>query len=274
MFLLFPVQTEVVFLRWPWMNFCLIGSCIVSYICLNIFGIGYSVFSEMVLQGWSPFGLLGHMFCHAGFLHLFGNMVFLWVFGNALNERMGQLRYLLFFLSAGTFAGVVHLLMDGGTAIGASGAVNGVVGAYLILYPTNRVSCFWLLFVKGGVIQISGYWLIGFWFFQDVLGVAGGGGYIAYWAHLGGMFYGVAIGTLLLRTGKVSLSHFDNPDLLTLLKLQSPQKETEVVSDLMPGEMGFDCPECGKPQRVRETQLGEAVKCWACRTVIQLEEEA
>jgi len=207
MFLLIPVQTEVVFQRWPIMNFVLIGTCVLSYISFNILNSGDSIFYAMILDGWSPVGLVGHVFLHADFIHLLGNMIFLWVFGNALNERMGQVRYLLFFILAGVVSGMVHTLLDTTSALGASGAVNGVVGAYLILYPTNRVSLFWILFIKGGIIQISGYWLIGFWFIQDVIGAIVGNAYIAYWAHIGGIVFGISAGCILLKRGM----HFTQP---------------------------------------------------------------
>ena len=93
----------------------------------------------LTLDGWGIKGLLGHMWLHGGFLHLFGNMWFLLIFGNAVCAKIGNLRYLLMYILFGISAGIVHLLFDGDPALGASGAINGVVGMYLVLFPENGI---------------------------------------------------------------------------------------------------------------------------------------
>lgn len=192
MLLLIPIQTQVVFTRWPWVNFLWIGICTACFLIFNLADAGDAAFNWMVLDGWNPIGLFGSQFLHADVSHLFGNMIFLWVFGNALNERLGQWYTVLFFMGGAGVASVAHLLIDGDPAIGASGMVNAVVGAYLVLYPINRVSMFWLVFIRGGTFDLSGYILIGFWFLLDVWGAIFGGDHgVAYWAHLGGFIYGV-----------------------------------------------------------------------------------
>lgn len=185
--LLIPVQTQVVFLRYPWVNLFWIGLCVLGFVTFNLVGAGTGVLPWLVLDGWSPIGMIGHGFVHADFMHLLGNMLFLWIFGNAVNERYGQGRYLLFAVGGALLSATVHNLFDGSPAIGASGAVNAVVGAYLILYPVNRVDCFWWVLIRAGTFQLPGYVLIVFWFVRDVWGALAGGGLpVAYWAHLGG----------------------------------------------------------------------------------------
>lgn len=275
MLMFFPVQTEVLFNRWPVVNFVLMGLCVTGFVCFNLLRMGEGLFTALVLDGWNPVGLLGHVFLHGGFSHLFGNMIFLWVFGNALNEKMGQLPYLGFFFLAGLVAAVAHNLFDGAPAVGASGAINGVVGAYFVLYPTNRITCFWFFLFRTGTVQVAGYVLILLWFVTDLFGALSGSDIgVAYWAHVGGFLCGVACGCALVRSRRVTLGSYDNPDLLTLLNIRHrAEPEAERVDTTRPGEIAFDCPDCGSHLRVLESQLGTSVTCWSCKTAIRLEEE-
>jgi membrane associated rhomboid family serine protease len=211
--LIIPIQTQVVFLRYPWVNFLWIGLCVAVFGMFNLAGFGMELLPWLVLDGWNPIGLVGYSFVHADYMHLFGNMLFLWVFGNAVNERFGTVRYLLFAIGASVISAATHNLFDGGAAIGASGAVNAIVGAYLVLYPVNRVDCFWWVFIRVGTFQLPGYVLIIFWFVMDVWGVVTGGDLpVAYWAHLGGFVYGVTIGAFLVYSGRVKLESYDNSE--------------------------------------------------------------
>lgn len=92
-------------------------------------------FEPFFLDGWELKGIFGHMWLHAGFFHIAGNLLFLWVFGNAVCSKVGNFTYLLFYLCVGVFAAAAHLVFSGGTAIGASGAINGIVGMFLIFFP-------------------------------------------------------------------------------------------------------------------------------------------
>ena len=97
--------------------------------------------SPFILKGWNPLGIVGHIWLHGGLFHLVGNLIFLWVFGNAVCSKLGNLWYPPLYIGLGVLAGVSHLLFCGGRAIGASGAINGVVGMYLVFFPENSVSC-------------------------------------------------------------------------------------------------------------------------------------
>lgn len=275
--LLIPIQTQVVFTRWPWINFIWIGLCVFCYGVFNLAGEGREVFQWMVLDGWNPVGMIGHQFLHADAFHLLGNMIFLWVFGNAVNERFGQWQYVLFLLGGAVMSAITHEVFTGEPAIGASGVVNAVVGAYLVLYPLNRVSMFWFFFMKGGTFDLSGYILIVFWFIQDVWGaIAGADHGIAYWAHLGGFFYGVALMSWLVHSGRISLMSYDNPHLLDCLRpRKKPVRNGGIQFDEppIPKPIQFSCPECGKEMSVAETRLGQEVLCDRCRTPILLLEE-
>jgi membrane associated rhomboid family serine protease len=152
--------------------------------------------------------LLTNIFVHGSWFHLIGNMLFLWVFGDNVEDAMGHLRFLLFFLLCGAIASLVHALASfyiGGAAplgdvtllppnrplIGASGAVSGVVAAYLILYPRVKI---WALFLNGLPLRLPAYWTIGFWFaLQFASAFLGGDESVGWFAHLGGFIVGAIL---------------------------------------------------------------------------------
>ncbi len=151
--------------------------------------------------------LLSSMFIHGGFWHLFGNMLYLWIFGNNIEDLMGPLKFLAFYLICGLLASLTHVLIQPNSTIptvGASGAVSGVLGAYLIVYPHARVLTlvFLLFFIR--LMLIPAGVLLAFWFifnaFSGVasLGLKGGG--VAWFAHVGGFLAGIVL--LKLMTGR------------------------------------------------------------------------
>ncbi|MFP4191796.1 MAG: rhomboid family intramembrane serine protease, partial [Candidatus Hydrogenedentota bacterium] len=163
-----------------------------------------------MLDDSSPGGLLSYMLVHGSFMHLLGNMLFLWVFGNAVCAKVGNWTYVLIYIAAGIAGGMAHLVLNGAPTIGASGAVNGVVGMYLVFYPLNNITCFYLIFLPFppfcGSVSLSSMWIILLWLVVDIWGVIGGGAPVAYWAHIGGFATGFGIGALLLLTGGIPMS--------------------------------------------------------------------
>jgi len=143
--------------------------------------------------------LLTSMFLHGGWGHLIGNMWFLWIFGNNIEDSMGHLRFLLFYLLTGLAAAAGHVLSAPGQMVpmvGASGAISGVMGAYLLLYPRVRVHTLFFLFIFIRVIPIPAWFVLGEWFVvQLFLGVqtTGGSAGVAFWAHIGGFAAGLAL---------------------------------------------------------------------------------
>ncbi|MCS6778490.1 MAG: rhomboid family intramembrane serine protease [Geminicoccaceae bacterium] len=143
--------------------------------------------------------LLTSMFLHGGVLHLVGNLLYLWVFGNNVEDRLGHLRYLLFYLAAGLAAAALQVALEPGSRlpmVGASGAVSGVLGAYVVLWPHARVLIL-LPFLPFFLPRIRAGWLLGCWFAMQLLGALAGPselGGVAFWAHVGGFLFGVAIG--------------------------------------------------------------------------------
>lgn len=138
--------------------------------------------------------LLSSVFLHSGWLHLLGNMAFLWVFGDNIEDSMGHWRFLLFFSACGMFASFVHAAAEASSItplIGASGGVSGVLGAYLVLHP--RVRIILLVFMKLP-LMLPAYLMIGIWGGLQVYNVAfGGTGNTAWWAHIGGFVAGVVM---------------------------------------------------------------------------------
>jgi membrane associated rhomboid family serine protease len=150
------------------------------------------------------FTLLSSMFLHAGWVHILGNMVFLWVFGDNIENSMGHLRYLIFYLLCGLAANALEIATGVDSAIpglGASGAIAGVLGAYFVLYPKSRVGTLLTLGFFFIPVRLPAFFLIGFWFvlqlFSGLVALAPtashAAGGVAYWAHVGGFAAGVTL---------------------------------------------------------------------------------
>ncbi len=162
------------------------------------------------------------MFLHAGWMHIIGNMYFLWLFGRAVEDRLGALRYGAFYLAAGVVAGLAHLattpeFFSDIPCVGASGAVSGILGALMVMAPSARVNCFycWFLFLRPimGSVRVPAVVFLGGWFLIQLLyglslgDAASGAVGVAFWAHIGGFTFGaLAAGSpKLLARGRSSL---------------------------------------------------------------------
>jgi len=157
---------------------------------------------EVITTSFAPdLGLrvLLSMFLHGGWLHFFGNMLYLWIFGDNVEDRMGHGRYLVFYLLTGWAASYAHIWADPASAIpsiGASGAIAGVLGAYITLYPHARVVMLLPLGLFAQLIQVPAVFFLGIWFLQQFLSgflslaAPSQGGGVAWWAHIGGFAAG------------------------------------------------------------------------------------
>jgi len=141
------------------------------------------------------------MFMHGGLLHIGSNMLYLAIFGNNVEDRLGHFRFLVFYLGSGFLAAVAHILSGPFSTVptlGASGAVAGVLGAYFLLYPHARVTCLVFLFFFITTVELPAVIVLGFWIIGQILSASAGagmqvGGGIAYWAHIGGFFAGMLL---------------------------------------------------------------------------------
>lgn len=166
------------------------------------------------LGAWS---LLTSMFMHGGWMHLLGNMLYLWIFGNNIEDSMGHLRFILFYLICGVAAVLAQALPNTGSEIpmvGASGAISGILGAYLLLHPHARV----LVVIPIGfiiqAIQLRAVWVLGLWFGMQLLSstlTASDEGGIAFGAHIGGFIAGIALIPVFKHRG-IALQNPFGPD--------------------------------------------------------------
>ena len=163
-----------------------------------------SAATSLLTPRFSP--ILTSMFLHSGFLHIAGNMLFLWIFGDNVEDYFGHLPYLLFYLVCGVGSDLCHIIFNLHSAVpalGASGAISGVMGAYIILYPRARVLTLVIIFF----LPIPAFIILGYWFLlQFVAGVTTVGGAatggVAWWAHIGGFLIGMLITLLSLGERK------------------------------------------------------------------------
>jgi membrane associated rhomboid family serine protease len=149
-----------------------------------------------------PFPVVTYMFVHGGWIHLFGNMLFLWVFGDNVEDDLGHARFLLFYLLCGAAAALAYALSapdSNDPLIGASGAIAGVLAAYVILHPRVKV---WVLVAMRVPLRIRARWVIGAWFLLQVVNILlGSDDGTAWWAHVGGFAAGAALVPFMRRPG-------------------------------------------------------------------------
>lgn len=153
--------------------------------------------------------LITSQFLHGGWLHLGGNMLYLWIFGNNVEDQMGHLRFLIFYLLCGVLAGLAQYFFSMGSmvpSLGASGAIAGVMGAYILRFPQARILTLVPIFIIFFTVRIPAIVFLGIWFIQQAfygiasldtavnIGMESGG--IAYWAHAGGFVFGAVLGPL------------------------------------------------------------------------------
>lgn len=155
--------------------------------------------------------LVTHMFMHGGWFHIIGNMWFLWVFGDNVEDAMGRIRFVFFYLLCGLAAAGAQMLSSPSSPVpmvGASGAIGGVMGAYAVLYPQAGVHVLLFLGIFIQRVILPAWLMLGYWFLLQFLGalpsVAGSGGGVAFWAHIGGFGAGILLLPLFINRGKVA----------------------------------------------------------------------
>ena len=243
-----PIRDAIRSKTFPIVNVILIGLNIVAFIwqlfqgpnlkeAFSLYGIVPIRYSDpavsaqfTTLQQWLPF--LTSMFLHGGILHILGNMWFLYIFGDNIEDRLGHVRYLIFYFVCGVAAGLVHLVTNWGSnipTIGASGAISGVMGAYLLLHPRARILTLIPIFFFFQFVEIPAFIFLGYWLliqlFSAGLTPRNVGG-IAFWAHIGGFVAGmifVKIFDWIPRTGMdQTLRHYTERHTTPRLQAISP----------------------------------------------------
>jgi rhomboid family protein len=158
------------------------------------------------------FAFFSFMFLHGGFWHLLANMWSLYIFGDNVEDRMGPIRYLVFYLLCGLASGASHLFLNWHSelpTIGASGAIAGVMGAYFLLYPKARILTLIPIFFFPYFVELPAFLFLGIWFilqFLSAAGSSGQGGGIAWWAHIGGFVFGMIFLKLFLKAPELGIT--------------------------------------------------------------------
>lgn len=161
--------------------------------------------------------LVSSQFLHGGFFHVGGNLLYLWVFGNNIEDQLGHLRFLIFYLGCGVLAGLTQWMFDPASTVptvGASGAIAGVMGAYILRFPRAHIVTLIPLIIFFTTIRVPAIFFLGFWFVQQALfslaslssEASWSDGGVAYWAHSGGFVFGLILGPLLGLMGPKSRS--------------------------------------------------------------------
>tara|TARA_R110002049_G_scaffold160202_2_gene325269 strand:- start:51947 stop:52690 length:744 start_codon:yes stop_codon:yes gene_type:complete len=206
---MFPIRDHNPSGRTPYVTYALMAANIgifLSYVGLmsDANAIGEFYFNWALLparlasgEGWA--GLITSMFLHGGWMHIAGNMLFLWIFGDNIEDEMGHVPYLLFYLACGVAAGLGQVISDPTSyvpMVGASGAIAGVMGGYLLLYPKAKVDILIIFIVFFRIFPIPAWIMLGVWFGMQFIGGMGAtpeSGGVAYWAHAGGFVAGVLL---------------------------------------------------------------------------------
>ncbi len=178
------------------------------------FMVHFGAIPAEITAGEDYFTLFTSIFLHAGFLHILGNMIFLWVFADNIESIIGNLNFLIFYLLGGLAASAVHILLNASSTIptvGASGAIAAVLGAYIVMFPKSKIKVRFLLFKP---FTMSALAFLGIWFFQNLFSGIGSlgpesaqSGGVAWWAHIGGFVFGVFSGLLVKKIFQTSDSN-------------------------------------------------------------------
>ncbi len=158
----------------------------------------------LVPADFNVVSLFTSLYVHGGLAHLFGNMLFLWIVGDNVEDRMGHAGYFIFYHVAGAAASLTHVALHGASAlplVGASGAISAVMGAYAVFFPNSKIRIWYWAFFLFGVAYVSAKWAVGLWFAEQILFqvLSGGGRFspVSYDAHIGGLLFGVAVAIVL-----------------------------------------------------------------------------
>ncbi|HTL28981.1 MAG TPA: rhomboid family intramembrane serine protease [Tepidisphaeraceae bacterium] len=199
----FPIRTDIPLRRTPWMNWLLILVNVLIFLAQPHDGRrgGWDRAYYLDPNNLSILNYFSYAFLHGGWMHLIGNMLFLYIFGNNVNDKMGSFGYLAFYLAGGIAAGIGHVLTANVPILGASGAVAAVTGAYLVLFPRSHITVFYMIMLIG-VIEIPSMYFIAFFFLKDlVLHLSPMPSEVAHMAHISGTLFGfiVCLGLLALK---------------------------------------------------------------------------
>ncbi|SPH24706.1 Rhomboid protease GluP [Defluviimonas aquaemixtae] len=206
---MFPIRDHNPSERTPYVVYALIAANVAAYLlqlpytgserAMLAFWRDWAMIPVVVTQSGELHGIFTSMFLHAGLLHLAGNMLFLWIFGDNMEDQLGHLGFLLFYLAGGVAAALAHIAANPASVVptvGASGAIGAVLGGYLLFFPRARIDVLLIFIVFFRVFAIPAWTMLGLWFAMQIFGGLGTptqGGGVAYWAHAGGFIAGILL---------------------------------------------------------------------------------
>lgn len=251
---MFPIRDTIPSKNYPVVNNTIIGINVIIFLIemsqgtnldrfVYIYGlvpVRYSMpqISSYFTTGQQLLSWLSFMFLHGGFWHLLGNMWFLYIFGDNVEDRLGPFRYLVFYLLCGITSGLSHFLLNlhsNMPTIGASGAIAGVMGAYLILHPHSKILTLIPIIFIPWFIEIPAFFFLGFWFVLQFLSAAGSRGNIsgiAWWAHIGGFVFGIVLLKIFLALPETGISG--------KVRRVTAKRKTHRLQVVRPGGLGKD----------------------------------
>jgi len=215
---MFPIRDHNPSLKTPYVTYALMAVNIMVFLSywgnlenpqvINRFFYDWAMVPRLVVDGDHAYSMFTSMFLHGGIMHLAGNMLFLWIFGDNLEEELGHIGYLVFYLAVGLAAGLTQIATAPTSpvpVVGASGAIAGVMGGYLLLFPKARIDILFIFVVFFRIFPVPAWIMLGIWFALQIgngaLTDTSGGG-VAYWEHAGGFIAGMLlILPLWLRKG-------------------------------------------------------------------------
>jgi membrane associated rhomboid family serine protease len=247
-----PIRDTIPSKNYPIVNTTIIGINVILYLIemaqgpnldrfVYIYGLVPARYSVPQIASYFTFGqqalsLVSFMFLHGGFWHILGNMWFLFIFGDNVEDRLGPFRYLVFYLLCGLVSGLSQLFFNFHSnvpTIGASGAIAGVMGAYLILYPHSKILTLIPIIFIPWFIEIPAFFFLGFWFFLQFINAAGSHGHIsgiAWWAHIGGFVFGMVCSKIFLALPETGVS-----DKLRRVTAKRKTHRLQVIRPVGPG---------------------------------------
>ncbi|PIE13531.1 MAG: rhomboid family intramembrane serine protease [Rhodobacterales bacterium] len=206
---MYPIRDHNPSGRTPFVTYTLISMNIILFIsylglfndprAIDTFYRQWGILPAQISAGYGYETLVTSMFLHGGYMHILGNMLFLWIFGDNMEDEMGHLGFLLFYVAAGIAAGLIHVMFQPDSlvpTVGASGAIAGVMGGYLLLFPRAKVDILLIFIIFFKVFTIPAWIMLALWFaIQLFLGVTAdpSTGGVAYWAHAGGFVAGLIL---------------------------------------------------------------------------------
>ncbi len=234
---MFPIRDDNPQVNKPYATYCLIAANALAWFLLQGFGFGEQLHASVCQYGLIPAdlfaddllnirpqgvcpaggagwtGIFSSMFMHGSWMHILGNMWFLWIFGDNVEDSMGSVRFFIFYLLSGLCAAAAQVLADPSSAIpmvGASGAIGGVMGAYIMLFPRVKVHMAVILIFIFTTFRVPAVAMLGYWIVVQLLGafssLSSTGGGVAFWAHVGGFVGGAAL-VWLFKDDELLLNH-------------------------------------------------------------------